>query len=338
MRILVTGGAGYIGSHTCIELLEQGHEVIVVDNLCNSSRVSLDRVETITGKKVTFYEADLLDRKALEEIFDHESIDAVIHFAGLKAVGESVAKPLEYYHNNITGTLILCDVMREHKVKNIIFSSSATVYGDPAFVPITEECPKGEITNPYGQTKGMLEQILTDLHTADPEWNVIILRYFNPVGAHKSGLIGEDPAGIPNNLTPYITQVAVGKLKEVGVFGNDYDTPDGTGVRDYIHVVDLALGHVKALEKMASSEPLVRIYNLGTGQGFSVLQMIEAFSKACGKTIPYSIKPRRPGDIAECYADAALAKKELGWEAERGIDEMCEDSWRWQSGNPNGYK
>ncbi|PJJ30752.1 UDP-glucose 4-epimerase GalE [Lacrimispora celerecrescens] len=338
MRILVTGGAGYIGSHTCIELLEQGHEVVVVDNLCNSSRVSLERVEAITGKTVTFYEADLLDRDALDEIFDIEIIDAVIHFAGLKAVGESVAKPLEYYHNNITGTLILCDVMREHKVKNIIFSSSATVYGDPAFVPITEECPKGAITNPYGQTKGMLEQILTDLHTADPEWSVIILRYFNPVGAHKSGLIGEDPAGIPNNLTPYITQVAVGKLKEVGVFGNDYDTPDGTGVRDYIHVVDLALGHVKALEKMASSEPLVRIYNLGTGQGFSVLQMIEAFSKACGKSIPYSIKPRRPGDIAECYADAALAKKELGWEAKRGIDEMCEDSWRWQSGNPNGYR
>ncbi|WP_312502673.1 UDP-glucose 4-epimerase GalE [Lacrimispora sp.] len=338
MRILVTGGAGYIGSHTCIELLEQGHEVVVVDNLCNSSRVSLERVEAITGKTVTFYEADLLDRDALEKIFDQEEIDAVIHFAGLKAVGESVAKPLEYYHNNITGTLILCDVMREHKVKNIIFSSSATVYGDPAFVPITEECPKGAITNPYGQTKGMLEQILTDLHTADPEWSVIILRYFNPVGAHKSGLIGEDPAGIPNNLTPYITQVAVGKLKEVGVFGNDYDTPDGTGVRDYIHVVDLAVGHVKALEKLASSEPLVRIYNLGTGQGFSVLQMIEAFSKACGKNIPYSIKPRRPGDIAECYADAALAKKELGWEAIRGIDEMCEDSWRWQSGNPNGYR
>ncbi|MDR7812297.1 UDP-glucose 4-epimerase GalE [Lacrimispora sp.] len=338
MRILVTGGAGYIGSHTCIELLEQGHEVVVVDNLCNSSRVSLERVEGITGKTVTFYEADLLDRDALDAIFDNEKIDAVIHFAGLKAVGESVAKPLEYYHNNITGTLILCDVMREHKVKNIIFSSSATVYGDPAFVPITEECPKGAITNPYGQTKGMLEQILTDLHTADPEWSVIILRYFNPVGAHKSGLIGEDPAGIPNNLTPYITQVAVGKLKEVGVFGNDYDTPDGTGVRDYIHVVDLALGHVKALEKMASSEPLVRIYNLGTGQGFSVLQMIEAFSKACGKNIPYSIKPRRLGDIAECYADAALAKKELGWEAKRGIDEMCEDSWRWQSGNPNGYR
>ncbi|MDR1769906.1 MAG: UDP-glucose 4-epimerase GalE [Hungatella sp.] len=338
MTILVTGGAGYIGSHTCIELLEQGHEVVVVDNLCNSSKVSLERVEAITGKTVTFYEADLLDRDALDEIFDYEVIDAVIHFAGLKAVGESVAKPLEYYHNNITGTLVLCDVMREHKVKNIIFSSSATVYGDPAFVPITEECPKGIITNPYGQTKGMLEQILTDLHTADPEWNVILLRYFNPVGAHKSGLIGEDPAGIPNNLTPYITQVAVGKLKEVGVFGNDYDTPDGTGVRDYIHVVDLAIGHVKALEKMASSEPSVRIYNLGTGQGFSVLQMIEAFSKACGKSIPYSIKPRRPGDVAACYADASLAKKELGWEAQRGIDEMCEDSWRWQSGNPNGYR
>lgn len=338
MRILVTGGAGYIGSHTCIELLEQGHEVVVVDNLCNSSKVSLERVEAITGKTVTFYEADILDRDALDEIFDYEVIDAVIHFAGLKAVGESVAKPLEYYHNNITGTLVLCGVMREHKVKNIIFSSSATVYGDPAFVPITEECPKGIITNPYGQTKGMLEQILTDLHTADPEWNVILLRYFNPVGAHKSGLIGEDPAGIPNNLTPYITQVAVGKLKEVGVFGNDYDTPDGTGVRDYIHVVDLAIGHVKALEKMASSEPSVRIYNLGTGQGFSVLQMIEAFSKACGKSIPYSIKPRRPGDVAACYADASLAKKELGWEAQRGIDEMCEDSWRWQSGNPNGYR
>ena len=338
MRILVTGGAGYIGSHTCIELLEQGHEVVVVDNLCNSSKVSLERVEAITGKTVVFYEADLLDRAALEKIFDNEAIDAVIHFAGLKAVGESVAKPLEYYHNNITGTLILCDVMRGHNVKNIIFSSSATVYGDPAFVPITEDCPKGEITNPYGQTKSMLEQILTDLHTADPEWSVILLRYFNPVGAHKSGLIGEDPAGIPNNLTPYITQVAVGKLKEVGVFGDDYDTPDGTGVRDYIHVVDLAVGHVKALEKIASSEPEVRIYNLGTGQGFSVLQMIEAFSKACGKPIPYSIKPRRLGDIAECYAEAALAKKELGWEATRGIDEMCEDSWRWQSGNPNGYR
>lgn len=338
MRILVTGGAGYIGSHTCVELLNKGHEVVVVDNLCNSSEESLNRVKQITGKEATFYKADLLDQAALEEIFSKETIDAVIHFAGLKAVGESVAKPLEYYHNNITGTLILCDVMRKHGVKKIIFSSSATVYGDPAFVPITEECPKGQITNPYGQTKSMLEQILTDLHTADPEWSVILLRYFNPVGAHKSGLIGEDPAGIPNNLTPYITQVAVGKLKEVGVFGNDYDTPDGTGVRDYIHVVDLAIGHVKALDKMAQSDSDVRIYNLGTGKGFSVLQMIEAFSKACGKEIPYVIKPRRPGDIAECYADAALAKEELGWEAERGIDEMCEDSWRWQSNNPNGYR
>ena len=338
MRILVTGGAGYIGSHTCIELLNQGQEVVVVDNLCNSSEESLNRVKQITGKDVTFYKADLLDKAAMEEIFSKETVDAVIHFAGLKAVGESVAKPLEYYHNNITGTLVLCDVMRNHGVKKIIFSSSATVYGDPAFVPITEDCPKGKITNPYGQTKSMLEQILTDLHTADPEWSVILLRYFNPVGAHKSGLIGEDPAGIPNNLTPYITQVAVGKLKEVGVFGNDYDTPDGTGVRDYIHVVDLAIGHVKAVDKLAQSEPDVRIYNLGTGKGFSVLQMIEAFSKACGKQIPYAIKPRRPGDIAECYADAALAKKELSWEAERGIDEMCEDSWRWQSNNPNGYR
>lgn len=338
MRILVTGGAGYIGSHTCVELLEQGHEVVVADNLCNSSEVSLERVKQITGKSVTFYKADLLDKSAMEEIFNKEKIDAVIHFAGLKAVGESVAKPLEYYHNNITGTLVLCDVMRAHGVKKIIFSSSATVYGDPAFVPITEDCPKGAITNPYGQTKGMLEQILTDLHTADPEWSVVLLRYFNPVGAHKSGLIGEDPAGIPNNLTPYITQVAVGKLKEVGVFGNDYDTPDGTGVRDYIHVVDLAIGHVKAMDKLASSEPEVRIYNLGTGHGYSVLQMIEAFSKACNKEIPYSIKPRRAGDIAECYADAALAKKELNWEAQRGIDEMCQDSWRWQSKNPNGYR
>ena len=338
MRILVTGGAGYIGSHTCVELLNQGQEVVVVDNLCNSSEESLNRVKQITGKDVTFYKADLLDKAAMEEIFSKETIDAVIHFAGLKAVGESVAKPLEYYHNNITGTLVLCDVMRNHGVKKIIFSSSATVYGDPAFVPITEDCPKGKITNPYGQTKSMLEQILTDLHTADPEWSVILLRYFNPVGAHKSGLIGEDPAGIPNNLTPYITQVAVGKLKEVGVFGNDYDTPDGTGVRDYIHVVDLAIGHVKAVDKLAQSEPDVRIYNLGTGKGFSVLQMIEAFSKACGKQIPYAIKPRRPGDIAECYADAALAKKELGWEAERGIDEMCEDSWRGQSNHPNGYR
>lgn len=337
MRILVTGGAGYIGSHTCVELLNLGYDVVVVDNLCNSSEESLNRVEKITGKKPVFYKADVLDKDALEEIFSKETVDAVIHFAGLKAVGESVAKPLEYYHNNITGTLVLCDVMRNHGVKKIIFSSSATVYGDPAFIPITEECPKGNITNPYGQTKGMLEQILTDIQKADPEWNVILLRYFNPVGAHKSGLIGEDPAGIPNNLTPYITQVAVGKLKEVGVFGDDYDTPDGTGVRDYIHVVDLAIGHVKALVKL-QEENKVRIYNLGTGHGYSVLDMVQAFSKVCGKEIPYSIKPRRPGDIATCYADPALAKTELGWEAERGLEEMCEDGWRWQSNNPNGYR
>lgn len=337
MRILVTGGAGYIGSHTCVELLNRGHEVVVVDNLCNSSEESLNRVEKITGKRPAFYHVDLLDRDALEDVFAKETVDAVIHFAGLKAVGESVAKPLEYYHNNITGTLVLCDVMRNHGVKKIIFSSSATVYGDPAFVPITEDCPKGAITNPYGQTKSMLEQILTDLHTADPEWSVILLRYFNPVGAHKSGLIGEDPAGIPNNLTPYITQVAVGKLKEVGVFGDDYDTPDGTGVRDYIHVVDLAIGHVKALDKLMEDHE-VHIYNLGTGHGYSVLDMIKAFSKACGKEIPYAIKPRRPGDIATCYADPALAKKELGWEAERGLEEMCEDGWRWQSNNPDGYR
>lgn len=338
MKILVTGGAGYIGSHTCVQLLEQGYEVAVMDNLSNSSEEALRRVEKITGRSLTFYETDLLDEKGVDSIFEKEKIDGVIHFAGLKAVGESVAKPLEYYHNNITGTLILCDAMRRHGVKKIIFSSSATVYGDPAFVPITEECPKGKITNPYGQTKAMLEQILTDLHSADPQWSVILLRYFNPVGAHKSGLIGEDPAGIPNNLTPYITQVAVGRLKEVGVFGNNYDTPDGTGVRDYIHVVDLAIGHVKALEKIYTSQPDVRIYNLGTGRGYSVLQMIEAFSKACGKKIPYVIKERRPGDIAQCYADASLAEKELGFKAERGIDEMCEDAWRWQHQNPQGYR
>lgn len=337
MRILVTGGAGFIGSHTCVELLNRGHEVVVVDNLCNSCEESLKRVEKITGKAPVFYKVDLLDREDLEGVFEKETVDAVIHFAGLKAVGESVAKPLEYYYNNITGTLILCDVMRKHGVKRIIFSSSATVYGDPAFVPITEDCPKGEITNPYGQTKGMLEQILTDIHKADSEWSVVLLRYFNPVGAHKSGLIGEDPAGIPNNLTPYITQVAVGKLKEVGVFGNDYDTPDGTGVRDYIHVVDLAVGHVKALDKLMEDQE-VHIYNLGTGHGYSVLDMIHAFSKVCEKEIPYAIKPRRAGDIATCYADPALAKKELGWEAERGLEEMCEDGWRWQSGNPNGYR
>lgn len=336
MAILVTGGAGYIGSHTCVELLNEGYDVVVVDNLYNSSEKALDRVEKITGKKVTFYKVDLLDKEALNAVFEKESIDSVIHFAGLKAVGESVAKPLEYYHNNMTGTFNLCDVMRNHGVKNIVFSSSATVYGDPAFIPITEECPKGKITNPYGQTKGMLEQVLTDLNVSDPEWNVVLLRYFNPIGAHESGLIGEDPKGIPNNLVPYIAQVAVGKLEALGVFGDDYDTPDGTGVRDYIHVVDLAKGHVKAIEKLKAKEG-VSIYNLGTGNGYSVLQVLHAFEKACGKTLPYVIKPRRPGDIATCYADPAKAAKELGWKAEKGIEEMCADSWRWQSGNPNGY-
>lgn len=336
MRILVTGGAGYIGSHTCIELLNAGYEVVVLDNLYNSSEKALERVKQITGKDLTFYEADILDKEALEKIFDKEQIDGVIHFAGLKAVGESVAKPLEYYHNNMTGTFNLCDVMRKHGCKNIIFSSSATVYGDPAFIPITEECPKGKITNPYGQTKGMLEQVLTDLWVADHEWNVVLLRYFNPIGAHESGLIGEDPKGIPNNLVPYIAQVAVGKLECLGVFGNDYDTPDGTGVRDYIHVVDLAKGHVKAMKKLEPGSG-VSIYNLGTGNGYSVLQVVKAFEKACGKEIKYAIKPRRAGDIATCYCDSSKAKRELGWEAEKGIEEMCADSWRWQSMNPNGY-
>lgn len=337
MAILVTGGAGYIGSHTCIELTNAGYDVVVMDNLCNSSKKSLERVEQITGKKIPFYKVDLLDKEGMNEIFEKENIDSVIHFAGLKAVGESVAKPLEYYHNNITGTLLLCDVMRNHGVKNIIFSSSATVYGDPAFIPITEECPKGKITNPYGQTKSMLEQILTDLHVADPEWNIVLLRYFNPIGAHESGLIGEDPKGIPNNLLPYIAQVAVGKLECLGVFGDDYDTVDGTGVRDFIHVVDLARGHVKALKKLEDKSG-VNIYNLGTGNGYSVLQAVKAFEKACGKEIPYVIKPRRPGDIATCYADATKAKEELGWEAEYGIERMCADAWRWQSNNPNGYE
>lgn len=336
MAILVTGGAGYIGSHTCIELLNAGYEVVVLDNLYNSSEKALERVEQITGKKVTFYKADILDKEAMNEIFDKEDIDSVIHFAGLKAVGESVQKPLEYYHNNMTGTFNLCDVMRNHGVKKIIFSSSATVYGDPAFIPITEECPKGKITNPYGQTKGMLEQVLTDLHVSDPEWNVVLLRYFNPIGAHKSGMIGEDPKGIPNNLVPYIAQVAVGKRECLGVFGDDYDTHDGTGVRDYIHVVDLARGHVKALQKFQDT-PDVYIYNLGTGNGYSVLDVLHAFEKACGKKLPYEVKDRRPGDIATCYADPAKAKAELGWEAEYGIEEMCEDSWRWQSQNPDGY-
>lgn len=336
--ILVTGGAGYIGSHTCLELLNAGYKVVVVDNLCNSCKESLNRVEAITGKQVTFYEIDLLDEPGLEQVFANEKIDAVIHFAGLKAVGESVYKPLEYYHNNITGTLILCDVMRRHGVKSIVFSSSATVYGDPAFVPITEECPMGQITNPYGRTKGMLEQILTDLHTADPEWKVMLLRYFNPIGAHESGRIGENPKGIPNNLLPYITQVAVGKLVCLGVFGSDYDTPDGTCVRDYIHVVDLADGHVKALAKMEKDSGGVWIYNLGTGTGYSVLDVINAFEEANSLKINYVLKDRRAGDIPACYADPAKAEKELGWKARFNIKDMCQDSWRWQKNNPNGYE
>ena len=336
MSILVAGGAGYIGSHTCVELLDAGYDVVVVDNLYNASEESLKRVEKITGKSVTFYEADILDKDALNKIFDAHQIEAVIHFAGYKAVGESVAKPIEYYHNNMTGTLVLCDVMRAHGVKNIVFSSSATVYGDPAQIPITENCPKGQPTNPYGWTKSMLEQVLTDIHTSDNEWNVILLRYFNPIGAHKSGIIGEDPKGIPNNLVPYVAQVAVGKRECLGVFGNDYDTPDGTGVRDYIHVVDLAVGHVKAIEKLKDN-PGVEVYNLGTGNGYSVLQVVAAFEKACGHAIPYEIKPRREGDIATCYCDPQKAKEDLDWVAKYGIDEMCEDSWRWQSTNPDGY-
>lgn len=336
MKVLVTGGAGYIGSHTCVELLNAGYEVVVVDNLCNASRASLYRVEQITGKTSVFYEADLRDETALRDIFRVERPDAVIHFAGLKAVGESVVKPLEYYENNLVGTLVLCRIMREFDCKSIIFSSSATVYGDPAFVPITESCPKGEITNPYGQTKGMLEQVLTDLHVADAAWNVVLLRYFNPIGAHPSGLIGEDPQGIPNNLVPYVAQVAIGKRECLSVYGGDYDTPDGTGVRDYIHVVDLARGHVKALEQIKQACGL-KIYNLGTGKGYSVLQVVAAYEKASGRKVNYKIVDRRPGDIACCYADPAKAKEELGWTAEYGIEDMCRDSWHWQSMNPDGY-
>lgn len=337
MTILITGGAGYIGSHTALELLNEGYDVVVYDNLCNSSRESLRRVEELTGKQIRFYEGDVQDEKALTDMFKEQRIDAVIHCAALKAVGESVQKPLEYYQNNISGTLTLLKVMREVGVKNIVFSSSATVYGSPEEMPITEECPKGQCTNPYGWTKSMMEQIMSDVQKADSSWNVILLRYFNPVGAHKSGRIGEDPKGIPNNLMPYISQVAVGKLEKLGVFGNDYDTPDGTGVRDYIHVVDLAIGHVKAINYIFT-DPGLDVINLGTGQGYSVLDMVKAFSRACGKEIPYEIKPRREGDIAMCYADPSKAARVLGWKAERGLDEMCEDTWRWQSQNPNGYE
>lgn len=335
MNILVTGGAGYIGSHTCVELLDAGYNVIVVDNLSNSKEEALKRVEKITGKGLTFHLADLVDRKALSSIFSGSSIDAVIHFAGLKAVGESVSMPLRYYHNNITGTLVLCEVMKEHGVKDMVFSSSATVYGDPSSVPISEGFPL-KATNPYGRSKLMIEEILRDLHVSDPAWNIALLRYFNPVGAHRSGLIGEDPNDIPNNLMPFISQVAIGKLPMLSVFGNDYPTEDGTGVRDYIHVVDLAAGHIHALKKLENN-PGVAAYNLGTGQGYSVLDMIRAFEKASERNIPYRIAARRQGDIASCFADPAKARSELGWSAELGIDEMCTDTWRWQSNNPNGY-
>ena len=334
--ILVTGGAGYIGSHACIELLEAGYKVVVVDNLCNSKSDSLSRVEELTGKDIQFHLADLCNADAMDLLFRQEKIDAVIHFAGLKAVGESVEMPLNYYHNNVSGTLVLMEIMKEYGVKNFVFSSSACVYGDPQTVPITEEFPL-QPTNPYGQTKVMIEQILKDLHVADPSLNIVLLRYFNPVGAHQSGRIGEDPLGIPNNLVPYIAQVAGGKLAELSVYGNDYPTDDGTGVRDYIHVMDLASGHVKALEKLAE-KPGVVVYNLGTGRGNSVLEMVRAFEKASGKKVHYKIVGRRPGDIACCYADPTKAERELSWKAARDIDEMCSDTWHWQSGNPEGYE
>ncbi|MBO5932394.1 MAG: UDP-glucose 4-epimerase GalE [Bacteroidaceae bacterium] len=337
MNILVTGGAGYIGSHTLIELYNAGHTAVVVDNLSNSSKESLKRVAQIIGAEIPFYQVDIRDKAGLEQVMEKHQCDACIHFAGLKAVGESVSKPLEYYENNINGTLVLVDVLRRYNCRNIIFSSSATVYGTPAIIPITEDCPKGECTNPYGWTKSMLEQVLTDMQKADNSWNVVLLRYFNPIGAHKSGLIGENPNGIPNNLMPYITQVAVGKRDELGVFGNDYDTHDGTGVRDYIHVVDLARGHVKALQAIQNGCGL-GLYNLGTGQGYSVLDVVNAFEKVNGVKVPYKIQPRRPGDIATCYSDPAKAYKELGWKAEFGIEEMCRDSWNWQKNNPNGFE
>lgn len=336
MNILLCGGAGYIATHTIIELDKAGHSVVVVDNFVNSQPEAIYRVEKIIGKKILFYEADIRDADALTRVFRENRIDAVIHFAGLKAVGESVAKPLEYYHNNMTGTFILMDVMRHNGCKNIIFSSSATVYGDPAVIPITEECPKGQCTNPYGQTKSMLEQVMTDVQKADPEWNVVLLRYFNPIGAHQSGTIGENPNGIPNNLMPYITQTAVGKRKELGIFGNDYDTPDGTGVRDYIHVCDLASGHVAALKAIERKCGLA-VYNLGTGHGYSVLDVVNAFIKVNGVDVPYAFKPRRPGDIATCYCNPSKAKRELGWEARYGIEDMCRDSWNFQKNNPEGY-
>jgi UDP-glucose 4-epimerase len=336
MAILVTGGAGYIGTHTVVELLNAGQEVIIVDNLSNSSVEALARVHTITGKYVTFYQGDILNKALLQKVFADHSIESVIHFAGLKAVGESVEKPLKYYENNVTGTIILCQVMAENNVKNLVFSSSATVYGDPASLPIKEDFPTGA-TNPYGQSKLMVEYILADLHNSDNSWNIARLRYFNPVGAHESGLIGEDPNDIPNNLMPFIAQVAVGKREKLSVFGDDYNTPDGTGVRDYIHVVDLAMGHLQALKKLQTKPGLVT-YNLGTGIGYSVLDMVKAFEKACGKTIAYQISPRRPGDIAACYADPSFAATELNWRASHSVEDMANSSWKWQSTNPDGYK
>ena len=334
--ILVTGGAGFIGSHTIVELQQSGYDVVVVDNLSNSSSESLNRVKAITGRPLAFYQMDIRDRAGMERVLSEHPCDACIHFAGLKAVGESVEKPWEYYENNIGGTLVLLDVLRKHNCKNVIFSSSATVYGDPAEIPITEQCPKGQCTNPYGWTKSMLEQVMIDMQKADTEWNVVLLRYFNPIGAHPSGTMGEDPNGIPNNLMPYVTQVAIGKRPELGVFGNDYDTHDGTGVRDYIHVVDLARGHVAALKAIERKCGLA-IYNLGTGHGYSVLDVVNAFQKTNNVPIPYSIKPRRAGDIATCYSDPAKAYEVLGWKAEKNLEDMCKDAWRWQSQNPDGY-
>lgn len=335
MAILVTGGAGYIGSHTCVELLEAGYEVVVVDNLSNSNIEALRRVEELTGKKIKFYEVDILDKAALENVFKENAIDAVIHFAGLKAVGESVSIPLHYYHNNITGTVVLCEVMQQYDVKKLVFSSSATVYGLPESVPIPEDAPLSA-TNPYGRTKLMVEEILRDLFTSDNSWSISILRYFNPIGAHESGRIGENPNGIPNNLMPYITQVAIGKLEKLSVFGDDYDTPDGTGVRDYIHVVDLAKGHLKALEHTSNNHG-VDAFNLGTGKGYSVFDIVRSFEEAAETEIPLQVIDRRPGDIAACYADPNKSEQVLGWKAEKGIEEMCRDSWRWQKGNPGGF-
>ena len=341
MQILVTGGAGFIGSHTCVELLQSGYKVIIVDNFCNSSEEVLRRIEQITGKEVTFYKGSLLDKIFLENVFQRESIDCVIHFAGLKAVAESIQKPLEYYQNNLAGSFVLLEIMKKHHIKNLIFSSSATVYGKPHTLPILEDFPTGHVTNPYGRTKLFLEEIFRDVYKADQEWNIILLRYFNPIGAHKSGMIGEDPNGIPNNLLPYVARVAVGIYPYIKVYGDDYNTKDGTGIRDYIHVVDLARGHIKALDKMKQYISLkqgkFKIYNLGTGIGYSVFDVIHAFSKACGRKLPYQIEKRRPGDIDACYADAKKAEKELNWKAEFGLEKMCEDAWRWQIMNPNGY-